>query len=249
MKQIFFRGKRALLFKPSSSPAPGPTGHADTIFTFQDGTTKPEPIIGTLDQQWLIDNGYYHPFDPDTEDPPYWIKTITQVDVGNTVTSIDDETFGYCESITNVTFQENLINIGSRAFVNCFALTGELIIPSTVTDIGTGAFNNCRITSVTIGQGVQHIWEMAFSGCTSLTGALTIPNNITEIGWSAFSGCSRLQNITIPDSVEYIWEEAFSGCSGLESVTIVANGGNAETVQQKMIDAGVDPNITWIGID
>ena len=37
----------------------GSSGHADTRFTLQDGTEETHNITGTLDRQWLIDNGYF----------------------------------------------------------------------------------------------------------------------------------------------------------------------------------------------
>ena len=83
----------------------------------------------------------------------------------------------------------------------------------------------------------------AFSSCFGLT-SVTIGNGVTSIGDWAFSSCFGLTSVTIPDSVTSIGNDAFEG-SGLASVTITANGGNAENVKQMMIDAGVDESITW----
>ena len=117
-----------------------------TRFTLQDGTVETHDITGTLDYQWMIDNGYWE------EDDGNWLKIITQVDIGNTVTSI---------------------------------------------------------------------------------------------GLGVFEWCDRLTSVTIPDSVTSIGTGAFYECSGLTSVTIVANGGNANTVKNMMISAGVSESITW----
>ena len=88
------------------------------------------------------------------------------------------------------------------------------------------------------------IGEYAFCGCSGLT-SVTIPNGVTSIGSEAFSGCPALTSMTIPDSVTNIGTNAFQNCYGLTSVTITANGGNAASVKQKLIAAGVDENITW----
>ena len=64
----------------SSSPA----GHPETRFTLEGGTVETHDITGTLDRQWMIDNGYYNGEDF------YWNKTITKADIGNTVMSIGE---------------------------------------------------------------------------------------------------------------------------------------------------------------
>ena len=51
-------------------------------------------------------------------------------------------------------------------------------------------------------------------------------------------------SVTIPDSVTSIGDHAFAA-TNVTTVTITSNGGNAETVKQAMIDAGVDSDITW----
>ena len=71
-----------------------------------------------------------------------------------------------------------------------------------------------------------------------------IPDSVTSIGWAAFDNCSGLTSVTIPDSVTSIGDGAFNFTS-LTSVTITANGGNAENVKQMMINTGVSESITW----
>ena len=59
-----------------------PAGHPETRFTLEGGTVETYNITGTFDRQWMIDHGFY---DGDNYE---WLKTITSVDIGNTVTSI-----------------------------------------------------------------------------------------------------------------------------------------------------------------
>ena len=65
-------------------------------------------------------------------------------------------------------------------------LTGSLILPDAITEIG----------------------RKALSGCTGLT-SITIPDSVTQIGEEAFGACSRLAAIRIPDSVTEIGNNAF----------------------------------------
>ena len=199
-------------------------GHSETRFTLQGGTVETANITGTLDRQWMSNNGYYIPYDVETGEGGYWVKTITQADIGNTVTSISASAFEDCSGLTSIT------------------------IPDSVTSIGQGAFYNCRgLTNVTIGNCVESIGADAFCYCESFT-SVTIGNSVTSIGQHAFYDCNDLTSVTIPDSVTSIGENAFSSCSGLTSVTIVATGkpgASATTVKQAMINAGCPSNITW----
>ena len=153
---------------------PTPAGHAETgfslaetRFTLSDGTVKTHDIAGTLDYQWMMNNGYYD------NDNQTWIKTITQADIGNTVTIIGSGAFNVCTSLTSVTIGNGVTHIGSYAFERCSGLTG-VTIPNSVTSIGASAFLDC-------------------SGLTSVT----IPDSVTEIEMDAFNSCSNLTNVTI----------------------------------------------------
>ena len=95
-----------------------------------------------------------------------------------------------------------------------------VVIPDSVTRIGSAAFDNCTgLTSVTIGNGVTSIGDWAFDGCKRLT-SITIHDSVTSIGHSAFYNCTGLTSVTIPDSVTSIGNDAFYNCRGLTSVTI-----------------------------
>lgn len=114
---------------------------------------------------------------------------------------------------------DSVTSIGSSAFKGCTGLT-SIVIPDSVTSIGDNAFYGCSgLTNVTIGNSVTSIGAGAFEGCTGLTSVI-IPDSITSISGDAFRGCTGLTSVTIPDSVTSIGMHAFQGCSGLTSITI-----------------------------
>ena len=83
--------------------------------------------------------------------------------IPDSVTSIGDNTFDHCTSLTSVTIPDSVTSIGEWAFYWCTSLTS-------VTSIGDNTFDHCTsLTSVTIPDGVTSIGWRAFSNCTSLT--------------------------------------------------------------------------------
>ena len=137
--------------------------------------------------------------------------------IPDSVTSIGEQAFAYCTSLTSVTIPDSVTSIGGLAFYNCTSLT-SLTIPDSVTSIGDGAFRGCSsLTSVTIPDSVTSIGNWAFYECTSLT-SVTIPDSVTSIGKWAFDGCTSLTSVTIPDSVTSIGDWAFASCTSLTDV-------------------------------
>ena len=131
--------------------------------------------------------------------------------IGNSVIAIPDTLF-YSLNIKNITFGNNVTNIGAQAFSNCQELTA-IVIPNCVMSIGNEAFSDCtKLTHITIGNGVTNIGNRAFQSCTSLT-SITIPDSVTTIGAFAFSFCTNLSDILIPDNVKSIGDGAFDGCN------------------------------------
>ncbi len=170
----------------------------------------------------------------------YYRKNITSVtfEENSQCTSIGDSAFYGCSSLDNINYLgtiddwckiKGLVNLmyyggisNKTLVIDSKEITGELIIPNTVTSISSHAFYYRKnITSVTFEENSQctSIGDSAFYGCSSLT-SVTIPDSVTSIGVSAFYGCSSLTSVTIPDSVTSIGVFAFDGCSSLTSVTI-----------------------------
>ena len=134
--------------------------------------------------------------------------------IPNSVTSIGEDAFAYCYSLTSITIPDSVTSIGKGAFYKCGNLT-NMIIPKSVTSIGKGVFNCCTsLTNITIPDSVISIGDDAFYYCTSLTG-ITIPDSVTSIGENAFYYCYSLTSVTIPDSVTSIGDRAFYNCNNL----------------------------------
>lgn len=140
--------------------------------------------------------------------------------VPDSVTSIGNDAFYGCASLTSVTIPHSVTSIGRATFDFCTSLTC-VTIPDGVTSIGDMVFNYCTsLTSVAIPNSVTSIGSFAFCNCTSLT-SVTIPNSVTSIGSHAFNSCTSLARVTIPNNVTSIGGWAFCDCASLMSVTVL----------------------------
>lgn len=120
------------------------------------------------------------------------------------------------------------INLGENirelpAYLFCGIETiDEIVLPSTVTDVGVGAFAFSSITSFKATENLESIEESAFYGCKNLE-SVDLGNNIMLIGAGSFNGCEKLTEIYIPDTVTNIEMKAFKNCSALHTVRMSPN--------------------------
>ncbi len=106
-----------------------------------------------------------------------------------------------------------------RSIKNCEITS--IIIPDSVTRIGSYAFYGCDLTSVHLGTGLEFIYYNTFAHCP-LT-SVAIPDNITWIDSYAFDGCSQLASVTFGSGLSYIGSYAFLNCPKLKEVFIPKN--------------------------
>ncbi len=105
--------------------------------------------------------------------------------------------------ITDLVFDGGVTSIGDYAFYDLNSLK-EINIPSVVTDIGNGAFEDCRaVTKLVISNGVKTIGAMAFYNINFNGGGnrtfVEIPESVDNIGEDAFAGCTELNYAAYPD--------------------------------------------------
>ena len=119
--------------------------------------------------------------------------TVTGITVQDGVDNIDVE---IPETIEHEGRQYTVTTIGDNAFTGCASLT-SVTIPSSVTTIGNYAFQECSSLSyVNIPDSVKYIGSFAFSFCLKLN-SITIPSSVTTIGERAFRGCTKLVAINV----------------------------------------------------
>ncbi len=144
---------------------------------------------------------------------------LHEVTIPSSVKTIGQGAFLKCSNLQTVRLHEGLMSLGSEnsiytgVFAGCSKMT-EMVIPDTVTYIGSETFKDCEsLKSITIPASVTKVEDYLFIGCRNITD-VAIPDSVVEIGEYAFMNCTSLRSITIPKSVISIGEHAFDRVTG-----------------------------------
>ena len=176
-----------------------------------------------------------------------WNNGVGALVFNDLVTTIGDNAFDGCSTITSITLPQNVTTLGTNAFKNCtslqsinipemitsisnyaFSFCGSLqsiTLPEGVTSIGNYAFSFCgSLQSITLPEGLTSIGNYAFDHCSSLyLPSPKLPESLTSLGNGTFEGCIQITSIDIPQNITTLPRDIFSVCSKLESVTIRGN--------------------------
>lgn len=183
---------------------------------------------------------------------------ITEINLPDSVTSLQDYAFSGCHTVTSLTIPKNVSSIGigvfyfSKGLKNIFVSVENpyfksedgILFNKDMTQLV--CFPQARTqTSYVIPNTVKLISEFAFDNATSLT-SITLPEGITELGKMAFRDCT-FSEIVLPASLVSIGELSFARCKNLKSIQIpkgVKTWGRAAffyclALEQVIIEEGV----------
>ena len=154
---------------------------------------------------------------------------IVSVVIPNSIETIEDAAFIFCEELERVTLGNGVTNFGVAIFAYCNSMHAVYI-----NDLSAWCDNAVArhmwlirelylygelLTDVVIPEGVTEIKPRTFASCDSIK-SVTLPEGLTTIGERAFTDCTELESINIPDTVTSIGEGAFSACRSLTNINI-----------------------------
>lgn len=150
------------------------------------------------------------------------IRIPDEVNYNNTiyiVATIADSAFLYRSGLKSVIIPSTVTKIGSLAFGGCQSLT-SIIIPESVEEIGNNAFGACiELCEIVLPSKVKKIERGTFFNCYKLSN-ISLSSGLKEIEHSAFAYCKSLETIELPEGLQIL--SGFYECEALKSITLPA---------------------------
>ena len=193
-------------------------------------------------------------------------SNIEELDLSNSkLTSIPEGAFAYCKNLKTIKLPSTITSIGDEAFYNCQSLTSiEGLDKCNLKSIGSAAFSNCKaLENLDFSKSTfTNVPSKAFNGCSALV-KITLPDTLTTIGGYAFYACygipqldlsntalTTLENyalyqmrettkFSLPDSISSIGTHAFSVSTSNGAVPTVLPASLKDKVNYK--DAATSP--------
>ena len=193
-------------------------------------------------------------------------SNIEELDLSNSkLTNIPKGAFAYCKNLKTIKLPSTITSIGDEAFYNCQSLTNiEGLDKCNLKSIGSAAFSNCKaLENLDFSQSTfTNVPSKAFNGCSALA-KITLPNTLTTIGGYAFYACygipqldlsntalTTLENYALyqmrettkfllPDSISSIGTHAFSVSTSNGAVPTILPASLKDKVNYK--DAATSP--------
>jgi hypothetical protein len=169
----------------------------------------------------------------------------TELDIPQTVTSIGNSAFFYCEGLTSVTIPNSVTSIGDYAFSGCSGLKHIIALPTTPPTIAEYTFSDYSVPLIATSEAYKtaDYWKNfknitidANAGDVYVGGEVVSKVLIDDIYYdidginASVVGCvDSVTDLNIPSEITYngrtypvtsIGEEACINCTGLTSVVI-----------------------------
>ena len=143
-------------------------------------------------------------------------SSLESINLPSTVRSIEEQAFVGCQNLQEITLPEGLDTFAYGAF----AISGltSIVIPESVTEMGTYVFQACPLTYCEIKSPLREIPDGMFFKCEQLQ-QVVLPNTVERIGMRSFWCNFALSDINFPASLKELGYAAMAGC-GLDHLKL-----------------------------
>jgi BspA type Leucine rich repeat region (6 copies) len=160
----------------------------------------------------------------------FYGRAATSIAIPASVTTAEGNAFEGMSNLTSISVDSTNPNYSSSAGIlynktkttlvrRPSGLAGSPTFLTSVTRIGSYAFEGNPFSSVTMPDRITSVGSSAFRSCGSLT-QVGFPANLTSLGYYCFKNCTALQSITLPPKLTEVPLECFYNCDALERIVI-----------------------------
>lgn len=109
-----------------------------------------------------------------------------------------------------------------KRFVSYNYMPSKIVLEEGLTEIPDSTFSRSDIAEVVLPSTITKIGDGAFYNCTNLK-RINLGDNLNFVGESAFKGCVSLEELYLGHSFQTSYVSSFSGLSGLKKVILNCN--------------------------
>ena len=142
-------------------------------------------------------------------------SAIKEININKNITFISDDAFDSCDELERIEVDKQnsyFKSVDGVVYSNDLSKIlrvpsnykkDNFVIPNTVVEIATNAFNRVKhVNKIILTSNITKIGYKSFCYCNGLK-EVSLPESIREIGYCAFANCQNLENINVPVSNQF----------------------------------------------